>query len=286
MKTILVPTDFSGAADTALNYAVALAGKLHSRIILLHVFQVPVPVAEVSFNVLNDERRSLKTSSGKKLHALAARINHSGKISHECLTEEGEAAETVLRIANEKKTDLIVMGTTGETGLSHVIFGSTSLKVMERAQCPVMAVPEGLIISKPITRITFATDYHNSDFAAIARATEIAGATGAQLNILHICSTEIDASEEKKLMIDFMERVKKITIYPNLSFQIIHGDNVEERLEQYIEGESADMLMMATHYRSFFNRLFGKSITKNVARHATIPVVAFHYNAKTAVKLY
>lgn len=286
MKTILVPSDFSKASDKAYDYALSLASKLHSRIILLHAYQVPLPVAEVPFGVLNEERRLLKAEADKKLTALITEKGQSNKIAFECISEEGDPKDIILEIAKEKQADLIVMGATGETGLSSVIFGSTSLKVMEKAHCPVMAIPAGLTMIKPITHITFATDYHRSDLAAIEKAAEIAGATGAQLTVLHISDALIGADEEKTLMRHFMEKVKKSTLYPNLSFRIIHGYNIEERLEQYVEDESVDMLMMATHYRTFFDRLFGDSITKEVSKNSSIPVVAFHYNAKTALMLY
>lgn len=286
MKTILVPTDFSATADTAFYYALTLASSLKSRIVLLHAYQVPVPVAEVPFGVLNEEKQALKAESNARLDAMVLKIRHAGDIPYECISEGGAAVDIILEAAKEKQPDLIVMGATGESGLVEAILGSTSLKVMEKAKCPVMAVPAGLVISKPIKRITYATDYHQSDLAAIKAATEIAGASGAQLNILHISDAIIGADEEKTMMRHFMEKVKDISTYPGLSFEIIHGDDVETRLEQYIEDGSADMLMMSTHYRTFFDRLFGKSTTKAVARNAGIPVVAFHYNTKTAVNVY
>lgn len=286
MKTILLPTDFSSTADNALNYALTLAKKQNIKIILLHVYQVPAPIAEVPFGVLNEERLALKANSENKIKNLEMRIQHAGGISYECLVEEGAAVDTILKVAKEKKVDLIVMGATGETSLVGVIFGSVSLKVMEKAQCPVMTVPQHMTISKEIKRITFATDYHQSDLAAIDKASEIAAATNAQLNILHISDAVIGADEEKALMKNFMEKVKSATSYFNLSFQIIHAYNVEKRLEQYVEDESTDMLMMATHYRTFFDRLFSRSMTKEVALNTKVPVVAFHYNAKTAVKLF
>jgi len=286
MKTILVPTDFSSTAETAFNYALSLAKNLNNKLILFHAYQVPAPIAELPFAVLNDERRLLKEESERKLKALSKKIQETGNVLHECVLEEGVASEMILKYAKEKNVDLIIMGTTGQSGLSGVVFGSVSLKIMEKANCPVISIPAGFSLNKAIKRITYATDYHNSDVVAINKAVDIAQASGAQLNILHICDAIIGADEEKTLMHDFMEKVKKTTSYPNLSFQIIHGYNVEARLEQYIEDESTDMLMMATHYRSFFDRVFGKSITRNVTRETSIPVVAFHYNAKITVNLY
>ena len=286
MNTILVPTDFSATAEIALDYAITLAKKLNNKLVVVHVYQVPAPIAEVPFEVLNEERRLLNEESEKKLKELSAKIVSEGISVYECISHDGGTLESILNIAKEKKVDLIVMGTNGQTALSGVAFGSVSLKMMEKATCPVMAIPPEFSKTKIIKKITYATDYHLSDLVAIHKAAEIAGATHAQLDILHISDAIIGADEEKTLMRHFMEKVKKSTTYNNLSFQIIHGSNIEDRLEQYIEDGSTDMLLMATHYRNFLDKLVGRSITKNVTRTATIPVVAFHFNAKSAVKLY
>jgi nucleotide-binding universal stress UspA family protein len=286
MKTILVPTDFSKTAETAFDFAISLAKKLNSKLVLMNAYQVSAPIAEVPFGVLNDERRSLKEESEKVLKALKMKMDYAGNLAYECLSVEGDTSDSILTVAKEKKVDMIVMGTTGQTGLASVLFGSVSLRVMEKATCPVMAIPPGFSITNTIHNITYATNYHNSDLAAIVKATEIAAAMHAQLNIIHISNAVIGADEEKSLMRQFMEKVKKHTDYNDLSFQIIHGYNIEVRLEEYIEDGSTDMLLMATHYRDFLDKLFGRSMTKNIARSAIVPVVAFHFNAKTAVKLY
>ena len=52
----------------------------------------------------------------------------------------GPAASEILRKAEAMGADLIVMGTHGRTGLSHLVMGSTAEKVMRRAKCPVLTV--------------------------------------------------------------------------------------------------------------------------------------------------
>lgn len=285
MKTILLLTDFSANADTALSYAMTLAKNTNSKLILFHAYQVPVPMGEVSFAVLNDERQLMKADANIKLKHLTTRIDFEGNINYNYISEEGDAVDTILRVAEERKVDLIILGMTGENILSSAIFGNTSLKVMEKAHCPVMSIPEDMQTGKIIRRIAYATDYRRSDFAAINRAAEIAKSSEAQLTILHISSEGQEPDLEKGLMHHFMDKVRETTAYTNLSFQILQGDTIEECLEIYIEEGSADMLMMATHHRTFMERILGKGITREIAKNAIIPIVAFHYNPKTSVKL-
>ncbi|PBQ33732.1 hypothetical protein CNR22_18750 [Sphingobacteriaceae bacterium] len=286
MKTILIPTDFSGPADTAFNYALSLAKNLNYKLSILHVYQVVAPIAEISFAVLNEERRMLKEEADLNLKLMEQKLKASGLTAYECLMEEGIAPDTILNYARAEKPEMIVMGNKGKTGAASMAFGSVSLKVIEKADCPVVAIPAEFNPGKTIKKITYATDYHKSDLEAIQKAVDLAQVSGAQLTILHICDSIIGADEEKTLMKNFMEKVENVTTYFNLSFQIIHGFNIAQRLEEYLEDQSTDMLMMATHYRSFFDHVFGKSITRTVSRHATIPVVAFHYQAKPVLKIF
>lgn len=286
MKTILVPTDFSKNADNALLFAMLLAKKQNAKLILLHAYQLPVSPAAVPFNVLSDEKEELKQETIRKLKALCQEIEHAGGISYEYLAEEGETIPTILLACEQKKSDLIVMGTKGATGLAGIIFGSTASHVLEKASCPVMAIPEASKFTHPIKKITYATDYRQSDIHAIYKLIEIASTLNAQVNILHISGDEISAEEEVKLMDEFRKKVNKSVFYNNLSFQLLHGNNVEEELEHYIANDSTDMLVMATHFRNFIDRLFGKSITKDIVEETNVPLIAFHYRENAPVKVF
>ena len=171
------------------------------------------------------------------------------------------------------------MGSKGASGLAGVIFGGVATRVIEKASCPVMAIPECTSLNKPIKKITYATDYQKNDTRNIEKIIELAKPMRAQVNIIHISGADISADEEYTLMTQFMKKVNDVSSYNNLSFQMLHGQNVEEQLEKYIANESTDILILSSHHRSFFDRLFEKSITKDLALKATIPLVAFHYHS-------
>lgn len=283
MKTILVPTDFSKNAENALHFAIVLAKQQHATLILLHAYQLAVAVAPVPFNLLILEKEEIKQDATNKLRTLCAQIDHAGGLLYEYVLEQGEAVDVISNIVNEKEVDLIVMGTKGASGLAGYIFGSVTASVIEKSNCPVMAIPESASLNKPIKKITYATDYQKNDIRNIEKIIELAEPVRAQVNIIHISGDETSSDEEMKLMSQFMKKVNDVVSYNNLSFQVLHGRDVEEELEKYIADESTDMLMLSTHSRSFFDRLFEKSITKEVALKAKIPLVAFHSNGYSLI---
>lgn len=276
MKTILVPTDFSINAERALNFAAELAKKQKSKLILLHVYQVPIAVAAVSFKMLALEKEELQTNILKKIKALSVKLDMQKDLTYEYVVEEGETVESILYTASKRNVDLIIMGTKGETGLVGSVFGSNTEKVIARSECPVMAIPENTLWTGVVKKITYASNYNSSDLAAIAKLGEIAAPINAQLNILHISNDEFTAEKEVEMMDEFKKKVELSTDYNNLSFQIIHGNKIEEQLEKYINNGGTDLFVLAARDHNFLERLFLKNIASDLLDKGSIPLIIFH----------
>lgn len=281
MKTILVPTDFSGFAENALNLSIILARSLEARILLCHVVQLPVGMGEIAYEILAKEKEERKTQAVEKLKALERKIDHAGKISHQSLVLDGELIPELLNCIKSQKVNLVVMGTKGINSLESVILGSCTDQLIQHSNCPVMAVPQSVHFNKGIKRITYATDYHKSDIKDILQLIDIASALKAQVNVLHVSGDDISPEQEVKLMEDFMHKISGKSTYNNLSFQIMHGNKVIDKLKEHISEGSTDVLVTATHHRGLLERIFSKSNTLSLIHDSSVPVIAFHYSAKS-----
>lgn len=140
---LLVATDFSVRSRTALRYAVELARALSAEIDLLHVTRAPSRVALAADAYLN---RPLPTTSEKvlaearaKLEQLSFRVSHDG-VRVTPLVESGDPAATIVRIATEILSDLIIVGTHARTGVSEMVLGSVAHRVITCAPCPVITL--------------------------------------------------------------------------------------------------------------------------------------------------
>lgn len=277
MKTILVPTDFSKNAENALYYAIELAKREHSRIILLHAYMVSYPVSEVSYHLIVEQKTQALEESQQQLKAESLKIVHAGGIIFECVSDENPPVEAVLKMIREREIDLVIMGTKGQSNLANVIFGSNAAAIIEKAPCPVIAVPEEATF-KDIKNITYATAYNHSDLYPLKRVVEMAKLFNAQVNVLHVIETSKLESqkEEKEKMKAFMKEANEAVNYSNMSFQLLEGEDVDDTLEAYLDKESTSMLVLSTHHRGFFKKLFGHSVTKHMAYHSNVPLMAFH----------
>ena len=139
---ILVPTDFSDHAGEAIAYASAISQKFEAPVVILHVYASPViPVPDGYVIVAASELADLRNRLAEGLEREKARAIAAGAKSVETVMAEGTAWEQIVHAAKEKACDLIVMGTHGRTGLSHLILGSTAEKVVRKAGAvPVLTV--------------------------------------------------------------------------------------------------------------------------------------------------
>ena len=135
---ILVPVDFSGYAEQALEYAIALARKLQARLTLLHVISMmPMGVADGGVALPYSYIQELEAEVQHKMETYRQRVQEAG-LEGTVLVEDGTAFQRIVDTARDQHVDLIVMGTQGRTGLAHLFLGSVAEKVVRLAPCPVL----------------------------------------------------------------------------------------------------------------------------------------------------
>jgi len=136
LANILVPADFSETSDRALEYGKNLAKKLNSKLYLLHV------VEEIEYYpgfVMPPIFEELKNHAISELNKLAKPLKEEG-MDVQVEVKIGKSWQQIVNTAKANSVDLIVIGTHGRTGLSHVLLGSIAEKVVRRASCPVMTI--------------------------------------------------------------------------------------------------------------------------------------------------
>ena len=138
VQHILVPTDFSECADGALQYAIELAQKLQARLTLLHIIDtMPLGLVEDTAMLPPSYWQELETGIEQSMEASLKRLDDVG-LQGEPVIVHGAPFQSIIDTAKDKGADLIVMGTHGRTGLTHVLMGSVAEKVIRLAPCPVL----------------------------------------------------------------------------------------------------------------------------------------------------
>jgi universal stress protein A len=138
IQHLLVPFDFSPYAEQALAYAIGLAQTLQARLTLLHVRDtMSWGVAQAEAMIPPSVRQELETSIAEEMEEPLARVHQAG-LQGKTAIAQGVPFQTIIETARDNDVDLIVMGTHGRTGLTHVLMGSVAEKVVRLAPCPVL----------------------------------------------------------------------------------------------------------------------------------------------------
>lgn len=271
MNAILVPTDFSPCATNALRFAT----RLKKPITLATAYLTPSAAAPVPLSFMQEEHAEQLTELNHELELLKA-IPQALGLACELSAVEGLPADTIVNLAKKINADLIVMGSQGENTLSGAVLGSTATAVMENAPCPVLVVPSRFNVNDPIQKITFATAYATGDMQAIKFVAQLANVLNAQLSILHVAEDDEDYAYEKEKLTLFIDEVKKQINYSAPRFELLMGNAEAVMMTKMVAGDT-DLIVLNSRHRSFWGRLFGHSLTRDLTMTTNIPLLAFHH---------
>lgn len=274
IKKILFPTDFSIDSANALNYAINIAGAINSEIAIFHSYLNPALSTDIPVIEYEEQVKNTETEIHQRLADLIEygyKVNPSIKLDY--IISHGDFTQQIECIVKEKSIDLILMSTQGVHSLRTFLFGTNTATVIEKTLCPVMVIPQKYAFYS-LKNILFTSDFLDSDIDHIKYLTAIAEPFDAKITIANI-------SDEKGLVHrivakDFEKEVKAKISYPKINFNLLRGNNINESINDYAENEGVDLIVMSTRHRTAIEKLYDPSLTKKIAYHTSIPLLAFH----------
>ena len=153
IKRILCPVDFSPESNRALKNAIDLARRMKAELAILHVYK-PYYSSSVWLNLKwEDENEYWRSEHAKEFDLFLKGFDLEGlKWSKEIVT--GDPASEILKAIAKYKSDFLVMGTTGKSGLSRLAMGSVTEKVVKQMPCSFVTMrSEGIITPQLEKRI-------------------------------------------------------------------------------------------------------------------------------------
>ena len=141
IRRILFATDFSEGSSHALPYAADIARQYGAKLFLVHViYDVAMSAGWYVPHVSIDEiYRDMEKSAGAELEKSFV-DEMRGLRDVERVVLKGIPYEEISKFSEEKKIDLVVLGTHGRRGIDRMLFGSTAEQVVRNAPCPVLSV--------------------------------------------------------------------------------------------------------------------------------------------------
>lgn len=198
LDTILVATDFSAVSDRALDFALSLARRYESKIVLAHV------VATGGNVYLAPEMAAATHESGFSMaQEEMGQVLISGKlrdVKHETVIEQGPFWPMLEALIARYAADLVIVGTHNVKGLEKFFLGSVAEQIFRQTKCPVLTVgPAVQGKTEPeveFRNILFATDFGIGAEREAAFAFSLAQEHGANLTMLHVVTHAEDYTQD------------------------------------------------------------------------------------------
>ncbi len=276
-KKIIVPTDFSPAAQNAYQYASALVEDWKGELQLLHVCHPKGETIEgvplIAVEDLVEERKvaladfTLATEPANMKQTVVDSL-----VDREVVV--GFASDVLVKKSAEEDTDLIVMSTRGEGNVMDRAFGSISSSVSQKANCPVWLIPPNTKY-RGIHNILYASNYASADERMVNRILTFAQPFGADVHLVHVNDqTNNDPNSMDELVIDklFANTQFENTLY----LSTIHSDRIWEGLNSYAHENAIDLIVLVTRHRNFWQRLLHRSVTREMVLNAELPLLILH----------
>jgi nucleotide-binding universal stress UspA family protein len=272
---ILVPVDFSDNSHSAARYALYLGRHLKANITLFHAVTVPVVVGDYPSAVpVEIDTEPSKEEIEKLKKELLQTLDEDGDSSVVLNTrvEVGFTVDSIMEVAKDIDADMIVMGTTGASGVEKFFIGTNAASVIDRSEIPVLLIPANAKV-KPLKEIVYATNFDPEDDIMMDTLLQFAKIFGSKIHCLHV-SDKPDV--EDKVNLDDLEETswhKEMGV--EVEFKNIEGSDTLKALDNFIDANNIDLLVMLTHRRTIMQRLFSRSVTKEMAFHTRIPLLVF-----------
>jgi nucleotide-binding universal stress UspA family protein len=269
--TILCPTDFSECSLNAIEYASRLGEKYQANLILFHVlnredylklspgdskgeFQVEFVLEKLK----NLQKTVLQECSEKGLNLC------------EIAVKEGKIVQETLAFAQEINANLIVVGTEGINELRENIIGSRASRLVELSDRDILVVPRKVFFKKP-RKLVFASDYLEEDKLAIQKVVEWAGFFDAEIDLVHISSSQ--KAIEKALHLTMIEEIKPFVRYEKINYVLkSFRDDLALGIESYLQIAKGDILVTLSKKKTFFDQIFSKNLSKKMSYFLNKPL--------------
>lgn len=266
MKTIVLATDFSAPAERAMFYAGQLADSISASIVLIHVYQIPVGMNDMPMLVVSTEELKKNAESGLQR---AKKLLQEKFPSVDVTTQArlGDVIGELEDVCEKTNPIVIVIGKHGASGVQRILFGSTSLSIIQHASYPVIAVPDNW--QKQEAQIAALAIDESVEKLEIQKIRAIVQELKIQLRIIHVKQEKTASLPVKSLVNELNSNCE--TIY---SHEFVHG------IESYIRQNNVDLLIIHPHKHNLVERLFFRTHTKELLRKISIPIMCINENAK------
>ncbi|MCY7359414.1 MAG: universal stress protein [Rudanella sp.] len=269
MNTIMVATDLSASAHWATDYALELASRLRARLVIVHAYD-PLPNTAPAHEWMSSTAEAEYHVAVRKLNRLRRSIikTTKGAVGVLVIARPGSPATVIANEASTQQADLLVMGVVGSEPLKARQLGSLATDMITHAPVSMLLVPPGATFHQPKNMVLAVDLSEPVNAIAIDSALRFASLMQASLDVVCV-EDEPDATEQKAA-----RQLRDLLRHQPHTFSFLPGLDVALALADYLANHKADLIMLLPKPHSRLRTWLLESVTQEVARLSTLPVLA------------
>lgn len=260
MHRVIIPVDFSETSLNAARYASQMfSGKDDVVVILYNNYE-----SHDDLDVCINYQESLKKE-----------FIRAGVKNVQCEREMGgDLIDNISRMAHTLRATLILMGITGKSAIRAAMFGSNTLKLIDKNLYPVMIIPPDAKY-KGLSNVAFASDFKNvEDVTPSDLISAVLEMFNPKLHIIHVnkevyVSLPAELQEGKNKLAGMFSRF-------NSEFYFITMNDFFDAIDTFVKDYNIDVLITVPKHQSNATSIFKTTHTKRLAYHSHIPILAAH----------
>ena len=281
MKNILVPCDFSKASEQALRFAIEIAALSQGEVRVLHVINLtPDYIQTLETNPYYVDSMSilaeLKRQAVDDFDELKQKVD-TGNVPVKLAIEQGLISHVILKSIQQHNADLVVMATNGASGLSEILVGSNTEKIVRSSPVPVFAVHKNQK-AEQVKNIIFPTTIELNKGALIEKVKALQAFFNARLYLLHVKTPESRQKDHELKMA--LENFARFYDLENYLAVIKQAKTEEEGIIRLARQLEFSIIAMSTHGHTGLTHFMLGSIAENVVNHC--PEAVWTYSAPEA----
>ncbi|WP_299667816.1 universal stress protein [uncultured Polaribacter sp.] len=270
-RSILLPTDFSENAWSAILYAIRL---YHHKPCTFYLFHTWAFInSDARTYITTSHINELKKEAAQELETLKEKVEiESSNTKHEFKTifSANDFLSSIASTIEKHHIDLIIMGTKGSSGVGRILFGSNTVSLINRIQsCPILAIPDGFEFVTP-KHLAFPTDYNRFYDDELKHLKHFSDLYASKIKVLHVHTRQDhDLSEKQNYNLAMLKAY--LEEYPH-SFHWAKGDDKKEiAINNFIDEFDIDILIMINYKHNFIENMMKEPIIKKIGFHPKVP---------------
>lgn len=269
---ILLPTDFSDNAWSAIVYALKLYEEVECTFYFLHSTKLKASAMAIISNKLLRVMNESAMKELLELKEMAEVSNANANHDFDVILSSEDLKEAIETAVKKHHINLVIMGTKGATRAKEIFFGSNSVNIINKMRlCPVLVVPEEYDFVVP-KQIAFPTDFNRLyNHIELNPLKNLAYLFNSKIRIVHINKEDQLNDVQEYNMVSLKNWLEEF----ELSFHWMPDYNKKAKeINDFIEELQIDMLVMVNYKHSFIENIINEPVISKIAFHPIIPFLS------------